>query len=137
MSGYVDWVNLGLSLLLLGSCVWNVRAMKRDTQRRREYDAICGDVVRELDDAVRVTLQYEKDRYDLLGEEYDRVKQGVVRALDLAVRYGGIDGEHHKAWVIDQMVRALAGDGYDELVRKARAGEDGPETFEWDEGIAP
>ena len=33
----------------------------------------------------------------------------IKRALDYAVRYGGIDGDHHKAWVIDQMVRALTG----------------------------
>jgi hypothetical protein len=59
------------------------------------------------------------------------------KALNIAVRYGGIDGDHHKAWVIDQMVRALAGKGYEKLVRDAKAGEDGPDTYEWDEGIAP
>lgn len=47
------------------------------------------------------------------------------------------DGDHHKMWVIDQMVRALTGDGYEEFVRKYKNGEDGPETYEWDEGIAP
>ena len=61
----------------------------------------------------------------------------IEKAINLAVRYGGIDGEHHKAWVIDQMVRVLAGDEYDEIVRDAKAGEDGPETYSWDVGIAP
>lgn len=59
------------------------------------------------------------------------------RAIELAVRCGGIDGAHHKAWVIDQMVRILAGDEYENVVRDAKAGEDGPDTYEWDEGIAP
>jgi len=59
------------------------------------------------------------------------------KALELIVRYVGIDGEHHKAWVIDQVARVLAGDGYDELVREAKAGEDGPETYGWDVGIPP
>ena len=59
------------------------------------------------------------------------------RAITLAVRYGGIDGAHHKAWVIDQMVRVLAGDGYDALIAEAKAGDDGPETYEWDCGIPP
>ena len=59
------------------------------------------------------------------------------RALGLAFRYGGIDGAHHKDWVIDQMVRLLAGSGYDEFVKHATGGEDGPETYEWSEGIAP
>jgi hypothetical protein len=64
-------------------------------------------------------------------------EQRIDDAIDLAVQYGGIDGDHHKAWVIDQMVRALAGDRYAEIVRDAKAGEDGPETYEWNEGIAP
>ncbi len=58
-------------------------------------------------------------------------------AIEIAVRWGGIGGDHHKAWVIDQMVRALAGDKYAEIVRDARDGENGPETYDWDEGIAP
>lgn len=61
----------------------------------------------------------------------------VSEALDVALCCGGIDGGHHKAWVIDQMVRALAGDGYAAWVAAARDGEDGPETYSWDEGIAP
>ena len=64
-------------------------------------------------------------------------QQRIDSALELAVRYGGIDGSHHKAWVIDQIVRVLAGDHYDDVVRDARAGDDGPETYDWDTGIAP
>ena len=62
---------------------------------------------------------------------------GTQKALGIAARFGGIDGAHHKAWVIDQMVRALTGDGYDEFVRNACDGEDGPETYSWDTGVAP
>lgn len=65
------------------------------------------------------------------------VAADVQEALEIAYRFGQIDGDHHKAWVIDQMVRALTGDRYDEWVRKARDGADGPETYAWDEGIAP
>ena len=61
----------------------------------------------------------------------------INKAIEIAVRYGGIDGDHHKAWVIDQMVRVLAGDQYDHIVKLARDGEDGPETYSWDEGVAP
>ncbi len=61
-------------------------------------------------------------------------------ALDLITRYGGFDGSHHKQWVLDQVVRILTRDivgGY-ELWRKLHAeGEDGPNTYGWDEGIAP
>ena len=64
-------------------------------------------------------------------------QKAIRRALIFADSYGSIDGAHHKAWVIDQMVRALTGDQYDEWVRAACDGEDGPDTYEWNEGIAP
>lgn len=61
----------------------------------------------------------------------------ILSALDLAVRYGGNDGAMHKDWVIDQMVRLLSGLDYDSVVTYAKAGEDGPDTYDWDVGIAP
>lgn len=61
----------------------------------------------------------------------------VQRALMLAYRYGGIDGDHHRAWLVDQMVRALTGDSYHKWVADFRYGGDGPNTYEWPTGIAP
>ena len=85
----------------------------------------------------------------------------INEALQIARNYGGIDGAHHKAWVIDQMVRALTGclmvddeatdcrgekysysrrgesKRYKRFVTDARAGEDGPQTYDWDEGTPP
>lgn len=58
-------------------------------------------------------------------------------ALAVLLDYGQTDGAHHKAWVIDQAVRALAGDDYAALIAEHKSGEDGPETYEWDVGIAP
>jgi hypothetical protein len=67
----------------------------------------------------------------------DGLQSRIDEAIELAVKYGGIDGDHHKAWVIDQMVRALAGPLYPHIVAEAKAGKDGPETYTWDEGVAP
>lgn len=61
----------------------------------------------------------------------------IAKALKLILQYGGIDGDHHKAWVLDQVVRALTGPRYKQWVKEAKAGEDGPETYGWDEGCAP
>jgi len=95
--------------------------------------------------------------------EAQELQARIQKALELAVQSGGVEGDHHKAWVIDQMVRELTGcptvqrespfpwaDGkkhivdtlgeseeYLELVRRAREGDDGPETYDWDTGIAP
>ena len=88
-------------------------------------------------------------------------KRKISKAITVAVQYGGIDGSHHKDWVIDQMVRCLTGcptvkmvnkhgahgpfefeglgksDEYEELIREAKHGEDGDDTYSWSEGIAP
>ena len=64
-------------------------------------------------------------------------EERAKHAIDFAVKYGGIDGAHHKTWVIDQMVRLLTASEYETIVAAAKAGEDGPETYSWDEGIAP
>lgn len=61
----------------------------------------------------------------------------IEKALDVILQYGGIDGAHHKAWVLDQAVRALTGDEYNAWVQQACAGEQGPDTYDWDVGIPP
>ena len=58
----------------------------------------------------------------------------MQKAVDLAYQYGQIDGDHHKLWVIDQMVRVLLGDKYEAWV-KEYAGEEG--EYSWEIGIAP
>ena len=89
------------------------------------------------------------------------MEERIKMALGLAVQYGQIDGDHHKAWVIDQMVRALTGcpeitktatdhrgeefnydalgesDEYLHFIAEAKDGRDGPDTYSWNEGIAP
>jgi hypothetical protein len=60
----------------------------------------------------------------------------VQLALALIASYGQTDGEHHKAWVTDQVVRLLTPD-YEAWIARYRDGEDGPETYSWDAGIAP
>lgn len=58
-------------------------------------------------------------------------------ALEVIERFGGIDGDHHKTWVIDQIARALLGNRYDAWVVEMKSGEDGPDTYEWAVGIPP
>lgn len=57
----------------------------------------------------------------------------VSAALELAFNYGQIDGDHHKLWVIDRMVRALTGDQYEAWIKRYE--ED--DTYAWDTGVAP
>jgi hypothetical protein len=83
--------------------------------------------------ALDVTLNAQAAELTTLRTERDRVRA----ALDRAEQSAMIDGAHHKQWVIDQMIRALLGEGYatwrvayDEYSRKN-------DYSEWDEGIAP
>ncbi len=55
----------------------------------------------------------------------------IMDALDIAKKYGDIDGAHHKAWVIDQMVRALC------LTKERYLEWLAEYDDEWDEGVAP
>lgn len=59
------------------------------------------------------------------------------KALEIIEQYGGIEGDHHRCWVIDQVARLLNGDDYERWVTEMKDGVDGPNTYGWDEGIAP
>lgn len=83
--------------------------------------------------------------------------EGHNHTYMFAMRVGGVDGDHHRAWVIDQMVRILCGVAlgengapaymgnrewaenaeYRAWVSERCDGEDGPETYSWYTGIAP
>lgn len=79
------------------------------------------------------------DFLDLLQSSSEKeLKDRINKALDTIFRYGQIDGDHHKAWVIDQVVRNLLGDKYEEFITLYKTDEDsGEEEYEWEEGIAP
>lgn len=69
-----------------------------------------------------------------------RPDERIDNAVAVALRYGGIDGDHHKQWVIDQMIRALLAPAeYDEFVRDSTLGPNGePDHYSpWDHGIPP
>ena len=70
------------------------------------------------------------------ASDYDALEARICEALELIERFGGIDGGHHKTWVIDQVARCLV-PNYAKWVIEMKAGEDGPETYTWDEGIPP
>lgn len=59
------------------------------------------------------------------------------KVLDIIEQYGSIDGNHHKQWVLDQVIRILTEEEYEKWIKEFKDGEDGPETYDWDEGIPP
>jgi len=69
----------------------------------------------------------------------DRIDLAVLLALECS----HYEGDHHKMWVIDQMLRHLLGDKYDETIARYNGDEDDVEDdddfdrVEWDTGVAP
>jgi len=62
----------------------------------------------------------------------------IERTLDLIENYGGIDGSHHKQWILDQIVRILTGKHYETWLENYEdRDDDGNPQCEWDTGIAP
>ena len=96
-----------------------------------------------IDGLIRSALDLGKQsEYEEAIEDADVLltawaKERDARVLDFINEWGGFDGAHHKQWVLDQLVRIVAGDGYEKWVAEHRAGDEGPDTYEWDEGIAP
>lgn len=98
---------------------------------------------------------------ELRVSDLREVTERLAEALRVARHFGGVDGGHHKAWVIDQMVRCLTGcptesregvdhdyvtytydvlgesDEYKAFVAEHNDGIHGPSSFSWEEGIAP
>lgn len=90
-----------------------------------------------------------------LGEEFDSATESLLvtvaemreeslavagradHALELAHRFGRFGGEGNKAWLVDQMVRTLAGDDYESFVEGVALGEEGADPYTWDEGTEP
>lgn len=93
--------------------------------------------------------------------EFEALPASVRAAITVLMDLGSTDGDHHKQYAMDQTIRILTGCpavqktatdyrgrqyiytglGESELYKRVVAafenGEDGPQTYSWDEGIAP
>ena len=104
-----------------------------------QYDAI----IRIMDNPAPPTpklvalMQQVKSNSPFAGIGHDVLVKRINAAVKVALDYGSTDGGHHKMWVIDQVLRELLEKDYEKAIAKRRFGEDGPETYSWDEGIAP
>lgn len=82
-------------------------------------------------------LQEEKDSLDdynrHLHNELKDCKSRNAKAIDIAYEYSQVDGEHHKTWCIDQIVRALTDNNYNEFVKEYENNGE----YKWNVGIAP
>jgi len=84
----------------------------------------------------RGVLQLNEDKKQLyaLMRMYE---ERISSAIETAYEYGQEDGSHHKAWVIDQMIRELLANDYKAFVKEYEMPDEEGDYCEWDIGIAP
>ena len=70
---------------------------------------------------------------DIWHKIEDNMGLDALKALEIIQDCGQVDGAHHKTWIIDQVVRLLTRDLYDEFITEW----EGEEGARWDVGIAP
>ena len=70
----------------------------------------------------------------------EQLENRAKHALAIINQCGGIDGAHHKQWVLDRVVNALHGGEEDEDCEGYKMWIEAYEDdgkYEWDRGIAP
>lgn len=72
---------------------------------------------------------------DIRSEQ--EARQRIMKAIEVCFAYSQVDGDHHKAWVLDEIMRALAGEHYGRVVELHNVGEDGPDSYTWNCGFPP
>lgn len=87
----------------------------------------------DLPDAQSPTGFYIRDSY---AAYLDCDTDSAIKALHIAATHGQTGSPGQQAWVIDQLVRSLTGNHYDEFIEKVTGlGRDTEK--DWDEGIPP
>ena len=69
-------------------------------------------------------------------------KEKIKKIEDIIIRYGQTDGGHHKAWVLDQIMRTIKKEKYEDFVKEYEyTNDEGNPTeekeYQWETGIAP
>lgn len=65
--------------------------------------------------------------------EKQELEQKIEDALEMALDTMLTEGDHHRVWGLDQIIRILAGDRYEQVKKDLKE----ETNFEWDTGIAP
>jgi IS30 family transposase len=82
--------------------------------------------------AFRVLLEKKKTETLKAKQRQQHLEKMRKDAFEFIIEHGGHDGDHHKAWCLDQVFRILTGEDYEKIVTQIRS-----EGYCWDEGIAP
>lgn len=92
---------------------------------------------------MRNELEFAEELHQTALEERDSAltrcveyRKIIDEALEKIANDAAWDGEHHKMRCIDDVVRILTGPDYDKWVAEFNDGEDGPETYDWEDAVS-
>ena len=60
--------------------------------------------------------------------ELEAAQRANSEIVGLIAQWAFTDGSHHRQWLLDQILRAAAGNNYETVVSR---------LYEWDEGVPP
>lgn len=66
-------------------------------------------------------------------EQIRKLESKIDKATKIACEYGEIEGDQHKLWVIDQILRILLDERYQDFIENYKKDN----GYTWDIGIAP
>ena len=103
--------------------------------RKPKSKWITGSTIGEILDEAEITYE----RCNTLLDHIAALEGEKAELVGFIGEWGGIDGSHHKQWLLDQLLRLAlkTTENYTEWVAEWEDGEDGAETYSWDTGIAP
>jgi len=92
-----------------------------------------GGVVDGADSLIVLRREHEGKQEEPVNAQIVQLVERMESACEVAHDYAGCEGDHHRMWVIDQMLRALLRSDYEKWIAEYLDGG----KYEWDVGIAP
>lgn len=72
-----------------------------------------------------------------IPEESEDARANSARVLELLFLQGQLPGSSEQQWLVDQILRRLTGDGYEDFVEAWSVDEDFGLSFTWSQGKEP
>ena len=122
--------------------LYALRRFESERARYHEEDSGLHRAIYAMQSEHRIALRHEEEKGYERGlvdsapyfrAEHEKLQTVIDTAIALAIRHGGHDGVHHKAWVIDQVLRILAGNDYQRIITESLVGADGPSMSKYDD----
>lgn len=139
--GYLERTNKELNASRLELCKQLEQEVARNMEAVRLIESL--KMAMQIHAGDICSANNEADQFIGKNQDLEEASQCLAdmmeHALKVIAKYGVIDGDHHKQWVLDQVVRFLTGteENYQKWIVAHNTGPQGQECYSWETGIAP